>query len=128
MTSVNLTQNLSLIENINHQVKYFHRVLLKQFSSAIHNTSTNDDALVEEFSEAFYQTLINELENYKQKFQFMSNDLETMQSNFENSIPLVDEVDDSIHQYELYLVTTTNLLDGLLNQLDIEITKLSKKI
>jgi len=127
MTSINITQNLSQIENINHQVQYFHRVLLKHYLTAIHITSTRDDALVEVFLEQYYQTLIEELENYTQKFQNMSNDLESIQNHFEKSLALIDEIDDSIHQYELYLLTTTNLLDDLLRQVDIEIQKLNNK-
>ena len=128
MTSNQLTQNLNIIENVNQQVKYFTGVVLKHFTSAVHKTSSSEDALVEEFSEQYHQVLISELENYKQMFMYLATDLDSIQENFEKSIPIVDKVDDSIHQYELYLVTTANILNKLLNQMDIEIQKLSTKL
>ena len=128
MTTEQVTKNKCLVEDINFQLNYFSKVLLKQFSTAVHNSQVNDDVLVEEFYNKFYTSLIIELENYKEMFKHKENDLKFLEDNFEKALKLVDEIDDSIHQYELYLIITMNLSDSLLHQIDVEINKLKSKL
>jgi len=128
MTSKEAIKNIALIENIDFQSIYFRQVLLKQFSSEVHRVSLKDDVLVEKFYEKFYNTLIIELENYKEKFQHMCNDLQSLANSFEKAIKLVDYIDENMHDYELYLTITESNLKALLHQIDVEISKLSIKI
>ena len=122
-----LKQDMLLINEINEQVQYFSRVALRHLTTAIHNTSTNDDVLINRFEDKYYHTIANEILHYKTYFQNFSNDLDYFENRLEKIIGLMDDRGEEIYNYEFLLNSTRYRNDQLLEQLEIQLSKIKNK-
>ena len=122
-----LKQDMILINEINEQVQYFSSVALRHLTTAIHNTSTNNDILINSFEDKYYRTIANEIDNYKTYFQNFSNDLDYFEDRLEKIIGLMDDKGLEISNYEFLLNSTRYRNDQLLNQIEIQLKKINNK-
>ncbi|MEA3370218.1 MAG: hypothetical protein U9Q40_02635 [Campylobacterota bacterium] len=126
MNKIDVTQDRDMLKNINMQTVYTLRVLLTHMDNSIHMIITEQDTLVNQFDTNFYQSVVVVLNELKAKYSLFDRDLGFLETKYEKSLSLINNVDD-LTDYEAELVDTRYQLNSLLEQLDLKIEKYSKE-
>lgn len=110
------------------EISFVKNRFLLEIQQTIKEAEFNNGALIEEFSEKFYKTIIDSVMVLHKKMDQYKVDIESNISIFEDALEMVESIDSDTDELSVLLQSTYDDVKDLLHDIDTEIEYLRSKI
>ncbi len=127
MTNIEIIANTSSIETYQREIKYIKEVLFLEIQRSIKTAELEYSSLIEQFSNKFYEEIIDTIKILLQHCLYYENSIENIKVVFEEALKLENEITIDIQNSGVAIQNTYDEVQNLINIINQEIKYLTKK-